>query len=71
MLSSQSVLDTIDHTFQQKIAFEDRAKAIPRDMPFSIDLDGQNIDWSDDDRAMLLEEPSFRWLAEAMPGSIH
>ena len=59
------------NTFQQKIAFEDRAQAIPRDIPFSIDLDAQNIDWSDDDRAMLLEEPKFRWLAEAMPGSIH
>lgn len=61
----------IHNTFQQKIAFEDRAQAIPRDMPFSIDLDAQNIDWSDDDRAMLSEEPKFRWLAEEMPGSIH
>ena len=61
----------IYNTFQQKIAFEDLLQAIPRNMPFSIDLDGQNIDWLDDDRAMLLEEPKFRWLAEAMPGSIH
>ena len=61
----------IYNTFQQKIAFEDHAKAIPRDMPFSIDLDGQNIDWADDDRALLLKEPKLRWLAKAMPGSIH
>lgn len=59
------------NTFQQKIAFEDREKAIPRNMPFSIDLDGQLIDWADDEREMMLQDPEYRWLAEAMPGSIH
>ncbi len=61
----------IYNTFQQKIAFDDRDKAIPRDMPFSIDLDGQQIDWSDEEREMLLDDPDFRWLAEEMPGAIH
>lgn len=59
------------NTFQQKIAFEDRERAIPREMPFSIDLDGQQIDWSDEERAMLLDDPDFQWLAEEMPGAIH
>ncbi len=59
------------HTFQQKIAFEDRANAIPRDMPFSIDLDGQKINWSDEEREMLLDDPEFRWLGEDMPGAVH
>lgn len=59
------------NTFQQKIAFEDRKGAIPRTLPFSIDLDGQQIDWSDDERAMLLEDPDFARLAEEMPGAIH
>ena len=53
---------------QQKIAFEDRARAIPRDMPFSIDLDGQEIDWGDDDRALMLEDDAAAWLAGPMPG---
>jgi glycine/D-amino acid oxidase-like deaminating enzyme len=61
----------IDNIFQQKIAFEDREGAIPRELPFSIDLDGQQIDWADDEREMLLGDPDFRWLAEAMPGAIH
>ena len=61
----------LHHTFQQKIAFEDKASAIPRDMPFSIDLDSQLIDWSDEDRTMLLEDRDYRWLAEEMPGAIH
>ena len=56
---------------QQKIAFEDRQQVIPRDMPFSIDLDGQVLDWQEDDRAHLLEDDSMAWLAGPMPGGIH
>ncbi len=59
------------NTFQQKIAFEDKRNAIPREMPFSIDLDVQHIDWSDEDRNLLMEEPDYKWLTGEMPGSIH
>jgi glycine/D-amino acid oxidase-like deaminating enzyme len=59
------------NTFQQKIAFEDREAAIPRGLPFSIDLDGQQIDWALEEREMLLDDPDFAWLAQDMPGSIH
>ncbi len=61
----------VRHTFQQKIAFEDAKGAIPRALPFSIDLDDQLVDWTDEDREMLLEEPNLSWLAEKMPGAIH
>ena len=61
----------IHNILQQKIAFEDRERTIPRDMPFSIDLDGQSLDWSPDERAALLEDADLRWLAGTLPGSIH
>lgn len=61
----------VHNVLQQKIAFEDTARAIPRGMPFAIDLDPQVIDWTDDERKMLLEDPELAWLTEAMPGSIH
>ncbi len=61
----------IHNVFQQKIAFEDSAGAIPRDMPFSIDLDPQDIDWSEEDRQVLRDDPDLSWLAETMPGSTH
>ncbi|MEM9369484.1 MAG: FAD-binding oxidoreductase, partial [Planctomycetota bacterium] len=61
----------VHNTFQQKIAFEDRIGAVPRALPFSIDLDDQLIDWSDEEREMLSEDPDVAWLAKKMPGAIH
>lgn len=57
--------------FQQKIAFPDELRAVPRDMPFSIDLDGPTLDWSDEDRALLADDPATRYLTEPMKGGIH
>ncbi|MFK7853564.1 MAG: NAD(P)/FAD-dependent oxidoreductase [Granulosicoccus sp.] len=61
----------IRNELQQKIAFEDVERTIPREMPFSIDLDSQHIDWNDEERDSLLSEHGTAWLAEKMPGSIH
>lgn len=61
----------VSNVLQQKITFEDREGAIPRTMPFSIDLDGQEIDWSDEERTALAADPDHAWLARPMPGSIH
>jgi len=61
----------VKNVLQQKIAFEDKASAIPRNMPFSIDLDGQLIDWDEDERALLASDPEFAWSTQKMPGAIH
>jgi glycine/D-amino acid oxidase-like deaminating enzyme len=57
--------------YQQKISFQDREGAIPRDLPFTIDLDGQTLAWSDEDRELLAADPATRKLVEPMPGGIH
>jgi glycine/D-amino acid oxidase-like deaminating enzyme len=57
--------------YQQKIAFPDEEGAVPRDMPFSIDLDGQTLAWSEEDREILAADDSTRHLVEPMKGSIH
>jgi len=57
--------------YQQKIAFEDREGAIPRDLPFTIDLDGQELAWTDDERAELASDPEMAALLRPMPGGIH
>jgi len=61
----------VSNVLQQKIAFEDTEGAISRQMPFVIDLDPQEIDWSGEERALLRDEPELKWLAEQMPGAIH
>jgi glycine/D-amino acid oxidase-like deaminating enzyme len=57
--------------YQQKVAFPDELGAVPRDMPFSIDLDGQALSWSDEDRELLAADPATRHLVQPMPGGIH
>jgi glycine/D-amino acid oxidase-like deaminating enzyme len=61
----------ITNVFQQKIAFEDVQGVVDRRMPFAIDLDGQVIDWTDEERTLLADDPATRWLTEPMPGAIH
>ena len=61
----------VRNVFQQKVAFEDGLGAIPRDMPFSIDLDDRAIGWSDEHRDMLSEDPDLEWLVREMPGGVH
>lgn len=61
----------VTNVFQQKIAFEDGQAVIDRRMPFAIDLDGQRLDWTDEERALLADDPATRWLTEPMPGAIH
>ncbi len=43
----------IVNVLQQKIAFADRNRAVDRKMPFAIDLDGQTLAWSADEREAL------------------
>jgi len=61
----------VKNIFQQKIAFEDHLGAIPRDMPFSIDLDAKQLNWSDEERCMLAGDPELAWLAKTLPGGTH
>jgi glycine/D-amino acid oxidase-like deaminating enzyme len=57
--------------YQQKIAFEDREAAIPRRLPFTIDLDGQELAWTEQERELLAGEPEGAHLLRPMPGAIH
>ena len=61
----------VKNIYQQKIAFEDHLGAIPRDMPFSIDLDAKPLNWTDDERRLLADDPELAWLAKKLPGGTH
>lgn len=59
------------NVLQQKIAFVDRDRAVDRKMPFAIDLDGQTLAWSPEEREALAAAPELARLLAPMPGSIH
>lgn len=61
----------INNVFQQKIAFPDAHGAIPRQLPFSIDLDQQTLNWSAEERALLGEDEHTKWLLDTIPGATH
>lgn len=61
----------VKNIYQQKIAFDDTLKAIPRDMPFSIDLDRTSIPWTDEERAVLASDPAMAPMLRELPGGIH
>jgi glycine/D-amino acid oxidase-like deaminating enzyme len=57
--------------YQQKIAFEDYEGAVPRDLPFSVDLDGQTLNWTEEERTILAEDPATARLTQFISGGIH
>lgn len=57
--------------FQQKIAFEDTEGAIPRTLPFTIDLDEQELCWTEEERALLAADPEAATFLRMMPGGVH
>ena len=61
----------LSYVYQQKIAFEDREGAIPRDLPFMIDLDGQELAWTDEEREVLASDPEATLLLRPLPGGVH
>jgi len=61
----------VRNIYQQKIAFEDHRNVIPRDMPFSIDLDAKYLGWSEEERSMLAADPDLEWLAGELPPGSH
>ena len=61
----------IENVYQQKIAFEDSFAAIPRQLPFSIDLDAVDLNWDEEERELLLEDAETAWLTQQLPGGVH
>ncbi|NNC77977.1 MAG: FAD-binding oxidoreductase [Woeseiaceae bacterium] len=61
----------VHNVLQQKIAFVDRAKVVTRDLPFSVDMDARTLDWTDEEREVLAEDPQTAWLTRPIHGGIH
>lgn len=61
----------VRNVFQQKLAFEDTLGVVPRDQPFTIDLDPIELQWSDEERAALQQDPNLKWLTQTIAGGAH
>lgn len=61
----------IDNVFQQKLAFDDNAGVIPRQLPFSIDLDKIDLDWTEDEIELLANDDKYAGLLDSQPGGVH
>jgi glycine/D-amino acid oxidase-like deaminating enzyme len=61
----------LENVYQQKIAFDDTEGVIPRQLPFSIDLDDVEFEWTDEERASLSEDAELSWLTKRHPGGAH
>ncbi|MEM7536086.1 MAG: FAD-binding oxidoreductase [Chloroflexota bacterium] len=56
---------------QQKIAIRDVHSVIPRNAPFTIFMDSQHLEWSDQERAELASDSVLSHLLDEFPGGLH
>jgi sarcosine oxidase subunit beta len=54
-----------------KAAFNDTLAAVGRDAPLVICADEQQLTWSEDERAMLAEDPETAWMLDTLPSGAH
>jgi glycine/D-amino acid oxidase-like deaminating enzyme len=54
-----------------KIAFNDYLGIVPRDAPLVIWSDPVDLAWSDEERALFIEDEALRYLAQTFPAGVH
>lgn len=54
-----------------KMSFSEHLGIVPRHIPMLIWLDDQHLPWSEEERAMLVEDESTRWLLDKLPWGVH
>lgn len=61
----------LENIAQRKFVIPDPAGVIPRDMPFTICADPLHLNWSEEERAVIGEDPAYAWLLEEFPPGLH
>lgn len=54
-----------------KVAMADHLGVVPREAPLVIWSDEQSLDWTDEEREILNEDPETVWLTRRMPAGVH
>ncbi|MEA2622654.1 MAG: hypothetical protein QOH61_1564, partial [Chloroflexota bacterium] len=61
----------LENVLQQKVLIRDARRVVPRDAPFTIFLDPQELDWSAVDRDRLRRSRRTERLLEPLPAGLH
>jgi glycine/D-amino acid oxidase-like deaminating enzyme len=61
----------VESILQRKFIIPDTQNIIPRDMPFTIFADPQYLQWTDEERALIIENPEYAWLLDEFPAGLH
>ena len=61
----------IHHELHQKASIEDTAGAAGRDAPLLIDIDTQRLNWPEEERGWMENDPETAWLLEELPSGAH
>lgn len=61
----------VENIFQQKLAFLDSAGAIPRKLPFCVDLDDIDLGWSEEETELLASDEKTARLLGKHAGGVH
>lgn len=54
-----------------KSSFNDHLRVVARNAPLLICADEQNLDWTEEERAVLTEDPQTAWLLNTLPSGAH
>jgi len=54
-----------------KMSFRDHLGVVPREVPLLIWEDPQLLSWTEEEAALLREDPATHWLTEEMPAGVH
>jgi glycine/D-amino acid oxidase-like deaminating enzyme len=54
-----------------KVSMADPNSAVPRQAPLVIWSDEQTLEWTEEERQLLAEDPEMAWLLEPMPVGVH
>jgi glycine/D-amino acid oxidase-like deaminating enzyme len=61
----------VESYLQRKFVIPDPRGIIPSDMPFTIFADSQFLDWSDEEKELIREDPEYQWLLQEFPAGLH
>jgi len=61
----------IENFLQRKIVIRDPLRIVPRDMPFTVFADPQQLNWNDEERELIAADPDYRWLLDEFPAGLH